>query len=526
MDNDSTMASSPYASSSMDDAPSAYSIIGPSRFGYYVAVGVIVLCAWLLQPSQHHSKLAVPFYKASKRKWIFDAENLIRDSYAKFRDTLYQIKATEGIQVLVPPKYIAELKSLPEDVLSATEAVSDALQSKYTKFTPGHNGDLMNLVLRTRLTQNLANLSPQLRDELEYIIDTEFPSCDDWTPVKWQPFGLRIVTRLSGRAFVGPSICRQDQWMDCSINFAVHVFMACIKLQFFPEWARPWGQYLVSDLGKIRRDIAKAKELLEPVLSERLELLRRQDSGSMISEDPPNDMIQWLVEALPDNEKGDVQIQAELQLIVAAAAIHTTNNLLFDCMFDLADDPELQEELRQEAYQVLEEEDGWGKKESMSKLRKLDSFMGEVQRLRGNITGFIRKVMQPITLSDGTQLPSGTKILAPLAGISQDERLFPNPTTFDALRFYRMRQETPESNNRWQFTSVGDNNINFGAGRHACPGRFFASNEIKLIVAHFLLQYDIRLKPGAKRPKPMAMVMTKAPSPTAELEFKRRGGRS
>jgi cytochrome P450 len=134
--------------------------------------------------------------------------------------------------------------------------------------------------------------------------------------------------------------------------------------------------------------------------------------------------------------------------------------------------------------------------------------------------------MQPITLSDGTQLPSGTKILAPLAGISQDERLFPNPTTFDALRFYRMRQETPESNNRWQFTSVGDNNINFGAGRHACPGRFFASNEIKLIVAHFLLQYDIRLKPGAKRPKPMAMVMTKAPSPTAELEFKRRGCRT
>lgn len=46
-------------------------------------------------------------------------------TYYQFRDTLYQIKATEGIQVLVPPKYIAELKSLPEDVLSATEAVSD-----------------------------------------------------------------------------------------------------------------------------------------------------------------------------------------------------------------------------------------------------------------------------------------------------------------------------------------------------------------------------------------------------------------
>ncbi len=38
---------------------------------------------------------------------------------------MYQIKATEGPQVLVPAKFIGELKGLPEDILSATEAVSE-----------------------------------------------------------------------------------------------------------------------------------------------------------------------------------------------------------------------------------------------------------------------------------------------------------------------------------------------------------------------------------------------------------------
>lgn len=43
----------------------------------------------------------------------------------QFYDSIYQIKATEGIQVLVPVKYVSELKSLPEEILSAREAVSE-----------------------------------------------------------------------------------------------------------------------------------------------------------------------------------------------------------------------------------------------------------------------------------------------------------------------------------------------------------------------------------------------------------------
>ncbi len=43
----------------------------------------------------------------------------------QFYDKVYQIKATEGVQILIPPKFLGELRGLPEDTLSATEAVSE-----------------------------------------------------------------------------------------------------------------------------------------------------------------------------------------------------------------------------------------------------------------------------------------------------------------------------------------------------------------------------------------------------------------
>jgi cytochrome P450 len=169
--------------------------------------------------------------------------------------------------------------------------------------------------------------------------------------------------------------------MDTSINFAVHVFVAVVKLQLFPEWLRPLGQHLVSEIRAIRRDLDTARQLLEPIIRERL-----RDMEIPGYEKPPDDLIQWLLEALPENEKTDIAAQTQLQLILSAASIHTTNNLLTDCMYDLAAHPEVQDMLREEAYQVLEVEQGWARKDSMAKLKKMDSFMKEVQRLSGNIS--------------------------------------------------------------------------------------------------------------------------------------------
>ena len=63
--------------------PVSFSLLSGKRASYYVAIAVVLFAAWLLQSRKSASKIEVPFYKASKRKWIFDAENLIKDSYRK-----------------------------------------------------------------------------------------------------------------------------------------------------------------------------------------------------------------------------------------------------------------------------------------------------------------------------------------------------------------------------------------------------------------------------------------------------------
>ena len=176
--------------------------------------------------------------------------------------------------------------------------------------------------------------------------------------------------------------------METSINYATHVFLAVVKLQFVPAWLRPIASYFVSELRQIKRDLQIATDLMTPVIKERL-----RDMDLPSCEQPPDDLIQWLLEVLPPHEQVDFSTQARLQLILAAASIHTTNNLLTDCIYDLAANPDVQEMLRNEVYEVLEKDNGWARKESMAKLKKMDSFMREVQRLAGNISEHNRRCM-------------------------------------------------------------------------------------------------------------------------------------
>jgi cytochrome P450 len=205
----------------------------------------------------------------------------------------------------------------------------------------------------------------------------------DWTPFRIQPFMVRAVSRLSGRAFVGSALSRSEEWMNVSVNFAITAFIAVTKLQFFPPWMRPVAQYLVSELKTIRKDLAKAQAMLEPLIEERL------SNSDTAGAENPDDFIQWLSDALPDEEKRNYFIQAKMQLLLSASSIHTTSNLTTDCIYDLAVHQEMQDVLREEAIEVFGGgEDAWERKDSIAKLKKMDSFIKESQRLSGNVSKY------------------------------------------------------------------------------------------------------------------------------------------
>lgn len=84
----------------------------------------------------------------------------------------------------------------------------------------------------------------------------------------------------------------------------------------------------------------------------------------------------------------------------------------------------------------------------------------------------------------------------------RDASVYEDCDKFKASRFLELRKQ-PGHENGWQFVTTSMDHIGFGHGQHACPGRFFASNETKIILCYLLLRYDFKLMPGMERPENM-----------------------
>jgi hypothetical protein len=70
--------------SAIDVASVSPIMIHGSHLNYWLALGFVLFSAFLIKSGRRkHAGVDVPFYKASKMKWMFDAENLVRDSYNK-----------------------------------------------------------------------------------------------------------------------------------------------------------------------------------------------------------------------------------------------------------------------------------------------------------------------------------------------------------------------------------------------------------------------------------------------------------
>lgn len=133
-----------------------------------------------------------------------------------------------------------------------------------------------------------------------------------------------------------------------------------------------------------------------------------------------------------------------------------------------------------------------------------------------------RRLKEPVQLSVGPKLPTGTLICVDANHIHNSETLWKDPTLFDPMRFYRLRQQ-PGHEDRHQFTSLGADSPGWGDGAQACPGRMFAGNTLKIVLAHLLLNYDFQLRPGDSQPKKFAMPNgTMAPEMNAKIMFRER----
>jgi len=285
-------------------------------------------------------------------------------------------------------------------------------------------------------------------------------------------------------------------------------------LSMFPKLLKPIVARMFSN---IPFQVRQTMRFIEPMVKERF---AKMDEFGEAWEDPPNDMLMWLMSEAKGVERS-LEGLARRLLVVNFASIHTTSLVLTQVLCRLVSNPEYIEPLRQETEAVIAEE-GWTKA-GMDKLYKLDSVLRETQRIDSlGIVLMNRLALRPFTFSNGVTIPAGTQIAAPCSAIHMDEEIYSNPQHFDGFRFSKLSDlEGDVADTKYQAVSTSPEYMAFGFGRHACPGRYFAVNQLKALLAHIIVTYDIKVENGEGLPRELQFSSPLSPK-NAEVLFRKR----
>ena len=169
-----------------------------------------------------------------------------------------------------------------------------------------------------------------------------------------------------------------------------------------------------------------------------------------------------------------------------------------------------------------------------------------------------------LNFGDSIHVPEGARIGIPMYSIHHDDKFYPNAQRYNAFRFSKPRElyeaeiaamKTPDDDGAAEkkdlrkvlelknqsMVTVGDTFLQFGHGKHACPGRFcmspshdlvmlscpectdrvhlVASNEIKLMLAYVVQHYDIQ---HIDRPENTRLLEVCIPSRNVKVRVRRR----
>ncbi|KPM42340.1 Dihydromonacolin L monooxygenase LovA [Neonectria ditissima] len=452
----------------------------------------------------------------SKTDFMLRARAMIAERLGKFPGQPFRVIADVGEILILPPKYAHEIRN--HDDMSFTQAAFKWFYAHLPGFEGFREGTteshVMKLVARHQLTHQLTLVTEPVSEECSLAMREVYTDSKEWHEVVAKEANLQLMARVTSRVFLGVEMCRNPDWLRITSTYAVVAFRAVEELRFWPSWFRSTVQWFLPQCAAARALVQEAKDLINPLLERRR--LEKAEAARRGEKCEHNDAIEWLEQTARD--KGVSYEPACAQLSLSVAALHSTTDFFTQVMIDLANHPELIEPLRAEVVSVLKET-GWSKR-SLYNLKLMDSVLKESQRMKPiSVASMRRFTTADIKLSDGTLLPKNRLTLVS-AHKHWDPESYENPNVFDGYRFYNLRQQ-PGKENKAQLVSVSPDHMGFGYGLHACPGRFFASEEIKLAMCHTLLKYDFKPVEGSNM-EPRKFGLNMNANPTAKLAIRRR----
>jgi len=477
---------------------------------------------------------------------IMDTPGLMREGYQKFskNNKLFVLpQFSRDPFVVIPGDKVMEFLSIPDDRVDHETIGRESIAFDYImdrkKFPDSSHFD----VVRRQLTRKLPLLTNDVYHELVLSMKRNWPAkTEEWTTVNIYPTCMKIVSQAANRVFSGKVLCRNPVFLDSSRLYAQNVFKAGALLKLIPDFLHPIAAPII--MRPVRKHFNICKNLARPVIADRIHRMKTQGK----SYEPEVDVLQWVLDdsfAVADTQPWRLELDwlCQCLLLLNMVAIHTTSMVTANTMMDIYSSPHREEYvagLRQEAEATLQRYNGEWSKDAVNDMLRVDSVIRETMRVSGlGDLGMPRLIKDPngVTLSGGLHIPYGVRVVMPTYSVMVDEKNFDNPLSWDGFRFSRPReafnatQEVKVAGDKARLEKVlelknqslvttNESFYTFGAVRHACPGRFFASQEMKLMIAYVATTYDIKIDGG--RPKNLAINGANVPTDTAEMQIRLR----
>ena len=199
-----------------------------------------------------------------------------------------------------------------------------------------------------------------------------------------------------------------------------------------------------------------------------------------------------------------MEVLAQLLIFLTVGYETTASTLHFIC-YILSQKPDIQNKLREEILEVLNERDSIDY-EDMSKLQYMNQVISETLRMYPPAVRSDR-YCQKTTIIKNIEIEKGSSVSFSIYNIHHDPEYYPNPHKFDPERF------SPENKSSRHPMAY----IPFGAGPRNCIGMRFAEFEIRLTLVDLIKKY--RLLPSEGMPGlPISISSVSLLKPEVELK--------
>ncbi|EDO42396.1 predicted protein, partial [Nematostella vectensis] len=230
---------------------------------------------------------------------------------------------------------------------------------------------------------------------------------------------------------------------------------------------------------KVIKDIKFLREFGEKVILKRKAAIEK-------GMDMPKDVLNHILYMCKEDVNVPMEELVDDFVTFFIAGQETTSNLLAFTVFEIGNNPDIEQRIQNEISKVLGSRQ-FVEYQDLGKLQYLGQTLKESLRLHPPIPGFSRFTPDAIELG-GYAIPANTGIAVDVFATHRYPGVWTEPDKFNPHRFGPGSDDTITSS---MF-------LPFANGPRTCIGKMFAEFEAKVIMARLYQEFKIKLVPGQK----------------------------